>query len=704
MTPALLGAVLEPERRPIVVLLLALGVLFASALGAERFDLWHPDHGGFTVDHLAVAANRSPEHGFLGYDFRFVNSAGEEVYQTYNRFPIGASLLIKAATLPFAGDLAAQRRAARVLMLAFFAAAMMIAYLAMRRLAEDPAVALTATLLAFSSFHALHYADMVASEASMDLFAVMLTFHGLVVFVHEARFPQLLAKTCLGVLIGWHVFALLLAFVVLGMAALWRRSDSGLAERSARLLRGRHALLAAVALAAGLLMLGLNFTLERAAVAQGAPWAGYGAGVTPPELASFRHPNNSSYRLVERQQAAWTELPSFRRMLKRLGLDADFNERHAGAVGWRPLLGVLLERAGWASIPRVLAHPRLGKRAVQLWGAFVFAGSFAALAFARHRLLMATLATFSVCWTLMLRGSVTFHPFEGMFLVTLALVFFSLALARVRSLARSRRTARRLMNIGGGGALLLFVLSSLQLGWTRSDAQEGSPFRALNDDMEAIRRLVPEDAGVIPYGATRLETQYLMTYFLGGRVFVPSLNGVHRQRADFVLRREHTADGAGLLTPENRYVLLYERARYDERYASLGDPVLTGGTDWSIHLVRNRLILATGEACSPRRRFEGEPPFFLETFPAEPGLGPAFYFHEVPNARRVEFNFQDSGFTVAGRCVAELSPPPYKVDKIRIGQFMPGAGTLWSKEARLDWGPSFAAWRTLPALPPLRWR
>ena len=703
MTPALLSVVLKPERRPILVLLLALCAVFASAL-AGRFDLWRSDHGGITVDHLVVAANRSPEHGFLGYDFRFVNSAREEVHQTYNRFPIGASLLIKAATLPFAGDLAARRHAARVLMLAFFAAAMMLAYLAMRRLAEEPSVALTATLLAYSSFHALHYADMVASEGTMDLFAVMLTFHGLVVFAQGGPFPQLLAKACLAVLIGWHVFALLLPFVVLGMAAQWLRGDGGMADRSAGLLRGRHALLGAVALAAGLLMLALNFTLERAAVAQGAPWAGYGAGVTPPELPSFRHPGSSSYQLVEGQEATWMQLPSFRRMVRRLGLDARFNERQAGKVGWRPLLGTLLERAGWASIPHALAHPRLGKRTVQLWGTLVFTASIAGLAFARHRLLMATLATFSVCWTLLLRGGVTLQPFEGMFLVTLALVFFSIVVARVRSLARTGRVAQRLMNIGVGVALLLFVLSCLQLGWSRPDAQEDSPFRALSDDMEAIRHLVPEDAGVIPYGATRLETQYLMTYFLSGRVFVPALNGVHRQRADFVLRRERTADGAGLLTPENRYVLLYDRARYDKRYATLGDPLLMGGADWTVHLVRNRLIVATSGACEPRQRFESEPPFFLETSPAEPGLGPAFYFHETPTARRVEFNFQDSGFTVAGRCIAELSPPPYVVDKIRIGQFAPGAPTLWSKQTRLDWGPGFAAWQTLPAPPPLRRR
>ncbi len=693
MTPAFVRAALAPERRPIAVLLLALGTVFASALGPGGFDLWRPDHGGISVDHLMVAANRSPEHGFVGYDFRFVNNIGETVLQPYNRFPIGGSLALKVATLPFADDLAACLYAARVLMLAFFAAAMVLACLAMRRLVEDPSVALAATLLAFSSFYPLHYADMVATEGTMDLFAVMLTFHALVVFSQEGRFRQLLAKSCLAVLIGWHVFALLLPFIVFGIAAGWLRGRRTTGWTA--LLLGRHAMLGAVALTMGLAMLALNFALERTAVAQGAPWAGYGAGTAPPELSSFRSPYHTVYALAGHRETTLTELPSFRSMLKRLGLNARFNERQAASVGWRPLLATLIERAGRSSMPYAIGHHVPGKLAARLWGVFVFTVSIVGLAFTRHRVLMATLATFSGCWTLILRGGVTFQLFEGMFLATLALVFFATVLARARSLARTGRRAQRLIDICVGVALLLFVFSSLQLGWLRSNPEKSSPWRALSDDMEAIRRLVPEDAGVIPYRATRLETQYLMTYFLSGRLFVPPLNGAQRQRADFVLRRERSGDGAGLLTPENQHVFLYDRARYDERYAMLGDPLLKGGADWNVHLVRNRLIVATGAACAPRQRFDGEPPFFLETFPADPGLGAAFYFREAARARRVEFRFQDSGFTVAGRCIAELAPPPNEVDRIRIGQFVPGAAALWSEDAHLEWGPGLAAWPTL---------
>ena len=59
-----------------------------------------------------------------------------------------------------------------------------------------------ATLLGFSSFHPLYYGDMVATEGLSDLFAVMLTFHAMVVFTQEGRFRQPVVKTCAALLLG----------------------------------------------------------------------------------------------------------------------------------------------------------------------------------------------------------------------------------------------------------------------------------------------------------------------------------------------------------------------------------------------------------------------------------------------------------------------------------------------------------------------
>ena len=82
---------------------------------------------------MTVALNLSPEHDFLGFYRLHLDEAGEPAYRPYNRFPVLGHALIKLATLPFPDDSSARLAAARWLMLAFFAAAATLAYLALRR-------------------------------------------------------------------------------------------------------------------------------------------------------------------------------------------------------------------------------------------------------------------------------------------------------------------------------------------------------------------------------------------------------------------------------------------------------------------------------------------------------------------------------------------------------------------------------------------
>ena len=202
---------------PLLLLLSALSTVFL--FGNDREYSYRPaHHNDITANHLAVAANLSPAHNFLGFYRQTLDADGAPTYVVYNRFPIGSSLLIKLAILPFGDDPSAQLYAARLLMLLCFTATAVLAYLSLTRLTAHRWIALTATLLAFSSAYCLYYNNMVATEAWPDLFGLFLVFHGMVLFVQEGRFRQLLGKTCLALLLGWHVYGLLLPFVVLGLA------------------------------------------------------------------------------------------------------------------------------------------------------------------------------------------------------------------------------------------------------------------------------------------------------------------------------------------------------------------------------------------------------------------------------------------------------------------------------------------------------
>ena len=216
MTVKKLSASVLPAL-PLLLLLLALSTVFF--FGNDRGYFYRSEHYNvITANHLTVAANLSPTHNFLGFYRQTLDADGIPTYEVYNRFPIGGYVLIKLAMLPFWDDPSAQLYAARLLMLLFFTATAVLAYLSLSRLTAHRWIALTATLLAFSSSYCLYYNDMVATEGWPDLFGVWLVFHGMVLFVQEGRFRQLLVKTCLALLLGWHVYALLLPFVVLGLA------------------------------------------------------------------------------------------------------------------------------------------------------------------------------------------------------------------------------------------------------------------------------------------------------------------------------------------------------------------------------------------------------------------------------------------------------------------------------------------------------
>ena len=209
---------------PLLLLLAALSTVFF--FGNDRGYFYRVE--SISDNYMMLAANISYEHNFLGFHRETLDFDGLRRYEVYNRFPIGGLLLIKLFILPFGDDLSAQLYAARVLMLLFFVGTAVLAFLAISRISSNCWMALAVTALGFSSYYWLYYNDMVATEVAPDLFGVMLVFHGMVIFAQEGRFRQLLIKACIALLLGWHVYALLLPFVILGLVKVAVRVRSAL--------------------------------------------------------------------------------------------------------------------------------------------------------------------------------------------------------------------------------------------------------------------------------------------------------------------------------------------------------------------------------------------------------------------------------------------------------------------------------------------
>ncbi len=210
----LAGRSLRSPLLPIAVLVLALASVFVLQNDRRGFQA---DHHGFLSSHgMALAANLSPEHHFLLFHRLSKGEDGAVEYDAYNRFPMGTFAIVGLLILPFESQLGMQVSVARMVMLLFFAAAVVAAFLALRRITGSPWGSVAVVLLAFSTYCCLYYSDMVFCDVPA-LFGMMLICHGMLVYEQDERFRQLLVKVLIGGVLGWQAFAVLVPFVVLGV-------------------------------------------------------------------------------------------------------------------------------------------------------------------------------------------------------------------------------------------------------------------------------------------------------------------------------------------------------------------------------------------------------------------------------------------------------------------------------------------------------
>ena len=661
----------QPTGLPLLLLLVALATLFL--FGNDR-TLFYRDghHDGNSSKTLTLAENLSFRHGLLLFFYQFRDADGDRLYpEPYSRFPVGGFALVKLAILPFGDDaFRAKIYVGRILMLALFSAAAVLAYHSLARLTDNRWDALTATLLAFSSWYLLYYSDMIFNEVTIDLFAVMLVFHGMVLFIQEGRFRQLLIKSGLALLLGWHVYAFLLPFVIFGLVGELRAARRAAAAGTAwgqlqgygaTLRRSRYLILGVAALLFGIAVLAFNFGNEYLALDG---------------------------------QVPLRELPSAQSAIRGFGGNEKFNTRYAAALSPSTFLADQFYRIGNMALPYAVSPYEIKDRYASLTyrdypivvlGILTLAACLAGLAWMRQRrdllLLLGTLTVSGFCWALPLRTNVIHHDYESVFYIGIPLVAFTFLLLFLRSLSPIR-----LAPAFAVAALALFIFASAEMAGVGQPRSELVVERRQMADYAAIRERA-DDSGTIhiqghPLASDWGGASWATTYYLAGKSLIyegANSNVVKEQQAGDYLLLPVREDGPALLTPENDHIFLYDWQRYEGRYdeENLGSPIIESKeTDWNVYLRDDRLIYASQE-CS-----DIDAPFFLHLFPKN-----ADDVH--PDRKEHGFNNHDFEFQIAGgvhigrTCVVERPLPEYDIDTIRTGQFIPGEDRIWQGEHTL---------------------
>ncbi len=643
---------------PTALLMLALSSIFL--FGSDSRAYFYRDHRHYEMSakNMAIVENLSINEHLLMFTSKIIDTDGELLYRPYNRFPIGSYALIKLATLPFGDNLSAKIYAARMLMLLFFAAAAVMAYLALRRLASSRWIALTATLLAFSSAYPLYYSDVISSEATVDLFAILLVFHGMALFEQEGRFRQLLAKTCIALLLGWHVYALLLPFIAFGLilSLLKTRVDASVPILSLRqlkhialsLLRSRYLALGVIALAFGISMLALNFTSEYFALNRETPL---------------------------------TELPSFKSMLNRT--TEGFRESYDKYLTWSNFLERQFYRIGVMSLPYAFSPPYAEVSAgdYTLPRLFVILGIATSVATLiglplarRYKILLASLALSGFCWAALVRYNAGFpwSNHEGIFHIGIALTLISFVL-----LALYRLLGDRLVAALAVISLAVFVLSGWRIAQPNDAGQETEFHKAINSDFQLIRNMT--DGKIIwPWQMYQGYFNEIGNYYLTAyRVIGPPY-----PHAPFIVT-SMKADGLASLTPQNRIVFLYEWDEFqryiNETMAQAGEPLIR--SDFDVYLSGGNLLYVNDDC----RKSYTESTFFLAAYPVDESDLPAE--SRQYGFENHDFRFHDFGFRrSAERCIAITPLPDYDIARISTGQYIKRADgsyeNLWKGEIR----------------------
>lgn len=687
---------------PLAGLLLALGSVFVG-LGDRDHFYGAFVHSQMSAKNMALAANLSLTRGvtFLQVTRR---DDGALRQQLYNRFPLGGFVLLRLAIAPFADDLSAQIVAARALMLMFFCAAAILAYLAVVRLFRDRWVALGAALFAFSSQHMLDYNDIVTTEISVDLFAVLLVFHGTVVFVQAGRFGQLLAKTAAALLLGWHVYALLLPFILIGLgielASVWRGA-TGVRGRlwamCATALRSRHTRLGVLALLFGTALLAGNFAQE--------------------------------YALYQGERA-FLDVPSARSMLRRIGANPAFNADRAEMRAWPRFLAWQFHRVGGMALPHLVPAPRgdLGDiahegpgRPTLAWvGVAACVACVVAVCVLPGRRLLVPLVLVGFCWALPLRShtAIAAHDYETVFYVGVPLVLGALLLLGARALAERWRAGLGRRAAAGLGTLAVpgFVVSSLAMAASGPDAHAAQTQRALMAEFEVIRPATRGRDVLVAAHRQALDrlfkVQSAFHYYMAGSVLIYEDARPPRAAAlgaDFLLATRRVATGA-LSTPGNRFVFLYDSpvafadivAARQRNYDAIAAHPPAARAVWQLHVYEDA---ATGAPMLA----------YLKPSCREDDISGRFLLHLFPERRHalaprrrhagfdvIAFGFGEYGTVIGEQCMINVPLPDYTVARVWT-RYEPAHDRSdgWETAFRMDLGALMQAYESVRSAPAL---
>ncbi|RJP76876.1 MAG: tetratricopeptide repeat protein [Desulfobacteraceae bacterium] len=477
--------------------------VFVSILIFQNNNLgFNTGHHGFLSSHgAALAKNLTSENNYLMFESAFINEKEEISYQTYSRFPVTAFLIIKFFMSFYSSNLSMEILIARQLMNLFYIGAMLFAAFSAYELTRSHISAIVITLFSFSSFYMNYYNDMIFNDTP-TLFGFVMTFHGVVIYHLYNRKKQLLFKSVIGLFIGWHIFSMLLAYIVISLAF-----DLYQHKSIIRLLKSDQVKLGFVSLFVGLLMLAFNFTNE--------------TFVTGKPLS---------------------EIGSFQSAKSRIGQDDIFQQQYGDYLKFGAFTKEQLHRIGAMSIPYLFKKSGNFKAA----GVFILLITFCSCVFLKNRILLFTLLLSGFFWAYPMRGYTFSHDYQSIYYIGIPLVLF----LSIITVVQKKITA--VMPLLLVCAIIVFVLTNLT--FNQSKAKEAQkPNLLTNDFQNIIDYTKTGNIFFIDGSMNQIASGYhAVEFYLSGNFFT-----LNRDFAEYIISRNEIYNDFPL-TQTNSNVFLFQ--------------------------------------------------------------------------------------------------------------------------------------------------
>jgi hypothetical protein len=504
---------------------------WAQPLGSG-FEPGH--HGWVSAHNLAAIEHLSWRSGLAGYSIPTFDKSGHLDYQSFARSPFPFSAAMKALLSACATSANEKIYFARQAMNGIFVAAMLMAYLVVRRVGASRVGALTAVLLAFAGYYTAYYRDLVSSDLP-GVLGLLVVVYGIATYRQTGNAWPLYVCTLIGGSLGIY-FAALMA---LGLHAVLEGCQAVATSQS-----GRRSRLTELLGSAGLRALLLGVLVTGAHIA-------------------FNTSMEAEFRGVHIAETSIVDSAS-----RRLGFDADFSQRREQPLTWSLHGAKLAERTLLALTPYPPLVPETHKRAMEwyvhrLGSALHMIGMLGAVALLvwfirgldlQYRPVVAVLALSGFLGLAAMKNLFLPHSYTSIYLVGLGVTLF---------LAVVHKLPRNLQNAAFVVALMLFLSAHFSARQSRiANQSEATIYTA---DFERIAERLPPGARVHLAGEYRYRLDgaadvvpgapYAVGFYLPEAFFGP-LEG-----AQYVVSRQASPAMPGgflrALTPENSRVFAF---------------------------------------------------------------------------------------------------------------------------------------------------